>query len=281
MPDHLATTSKPFTPADALAGDQDAILSHLERSMPVRLIATLGTFTAAYVDEPISDAIARADESRFDYLPVQASASGAVVGLFKRREAHTGATGLVRDHMEPLGAGNLIAIDAPLLQFVMTADTNPCRLVLDDTEIRGLVTLSDIQRLPVRTALFGLFIHLELLLTDRLRRELGSDQSPFDRLPPKRAEKARDWWEKSRRNDLDADPFNALQFADKRTLAERIKLCGEPRKKIAKELGKIETRLRNPIAHGAGYGLSLSSAHKTIEASCLLWDWIQRLRQKI
>ena len=49
-------------------------------------------------------------------------------------------------------------------------------LVLDRSEIRGLVTLSDLQRLPVRTALFGLFIHLELALTEVLRTRLGSGE---------------------------------------------------------------------------------------------------------
>ena len=89
----------------------------------------------------------------------------------------------VRDVMQPMSSANLIAIEAPLLQFVLSADTNPCRLILDDTEIRGLVTLSDIQRLPVRTALFGQFIHLKLLLTEVLRREIGPDRSPFSSCP--------------------------------------------------------------------------------------------------
>src|SRR5262249_55324712 len=101
--------------------------------------------------EPVAKAISRADQHRFDYLPVRDSIEGPVVGLFARKSVGSDRTARVRDVMQPLSSANLIAIDAPLLQFVLSADTNPCRLILDDTEIRGLVTLSDIQRLPVRT----------------------------------------------------------------------------------------------------------------------------------
>jgi hypothetical protein len=56
---------------------------------------------------------------------------------------------------------------------VWTSNQQPRRLVLEGTEIRGIVTLSDIQKLPVRIALFSLFIHFELLLTEHLREEMS------------------------------------------------------------------------------------------------------------
>lgn len=61
-------SDNPFLrPAASLDGDQDAILSHLERSTPVRLMATIGAFTAADAAEPVAEAISRADQHRFDY----------------------------------------------------------------------------------------------------------------------------------------------------------------------------------------------------------------------
>ena len=41
-----------------------------------------------------------------------------------------------------------------LLDFVRTADEHSCRLVVDGGRVTGLVSLSDIQKLPVRAALF-------------------------------------------------------------------------------------------------------------------------------
>ena len=64
--------------------DDDAILDQLERSIPVRLIATLGEYTAAFADELAIDAENRATAHRFDFLPVRAAERGGVVGLFRR-----------------------------------------------------------------------------------------------------------------------------------------------------------------------------------------------------
>ena len=115
-----------FLPAASLDGDQDAILSHLERSTPVRLMATIGTFIAADATEPVAEAISRADRHRFDYLPVREGTEGPVVGLFARKGVGAGGAACVREVMQPLSSANLIAIDAPLLQFVLSADNNPC-----------------------------------------------------------------------------------------------------------------------------------------------------------
>jgi hypothetical protein len=271
--------SDEFRPAASLDGDQDAILSHLERSTPVRLMATIGAFVAADAAEPVAEAAGRADQHRFDYLPVREGADGPVVGLFARKGISPDGAVRVRDVMQPLSTANLIAIDAPLLQFVLSADTNPCRLILDDTKISGLVTLSDIQRLPVRTALFSLFIHLELLLTEVLRRRIGRDRPPFDLLPAKRAAEARERWERFRAGGLDHDPCSALMFADKKTIARKLKLGGISGERIEKELTQIEAKLRNPIAHGADYALTEAAALETVRVARLVKAWIDALRR--
>ena len=268
-----------FLPAGSLEGDLDDVLSHLERSTPVRLMATIGTFVGADAGEPVAAAISRADQHRFDYLPVREGAAGPVVGLFSRRSVAADGTTRVRDVMQPLSSANLMAIDAPLLQFVLSADTNPCRLILDEADIRGLVTLSDIQRLPVRTALFGLFIHLELLLTDLLRRTIGPTRSPFEFLSKKRAAEARERWETFKANSLDHDPYSALMFGDKKTIARQLKIGGLSSRQIDRELNSIETKVRNPIAHGADYALSEAAALETVRGARLMKTWIGRLRQ--
>ncbi len=56
--------------------------------------------------------------------------------------------------MEPLSDANLISADAGILTFVMSADQAHCRLVVDGDRIDAIVTLSDLQKLSVRPAVF-------------------------------------------------------------------------------------------------------------------------------
>jgi hypothetical protein len=96
----------------------------------------------------------------FDQVPLQAD--DKVVAVF------------VRGHgVEPVHSGMFMAADAPLLSFVQTADRQRFRLLLQDGEIVGLVTLSDLQRLPVYSLLFSVCVGVEALLVACIRRRCG------------------------------------------------------------------------------------------------------------
>jgi hypothetical protein len=182
--------------------------------------------------------------------------------------------------MEPLdGTTNLISADAPLIDFVVTADMCPCRLVLDRTDVRGLVTRSDLQRLPVRTLLFGLFIHLELLLTDALRRLVGPTVEPFDLLAKDQARRARGIWKKTFGSDMDRDFYSALFFSDKITIARKQHILGRSDDVIKRELGDIEQLIRHPIAHGKSFAMTPAEADALVRAARLLREWIGSLRE--
>ncbi len=259
--------------------DDDAILDQLERSIPVRLIATLGEYTAAFADELAIDAENRATAHRFDFLPVRATERGGVVGLFRRGAGRPSGPSTVRQVMQPLdGATNLISADAPLIDFVVTADTCPCRLVLDGTEIRGLVTRSDLQRLPVRTILFGLFIHLELLLTDVLKPLVGPNVEPFDLLEKEEARRARTIWNRAIGSGMDRDIYSSLFFSDKILIARKLHVLGKPDDETERELTEIERLIRHPIAHGKSFALTPAEADALVRATRLMRDWIDCLR---
>jgi hypothetical protein len=274
------STDTPFRPSASLDGDHDAMLASLERSAPVRLMATMKDVVVALADEPVAQAVRRADAQRFDFLPVREHRDGPIIGLFRRRDVQSPDAQQVSNVMQPLTGDILIGADAPLLDFVYAADTHPCRLVIDRRGIEGLVTLSDIQRLPVRTVLFGLFIHLEILLTDELRKQLGSDALPFGMLPSDRAKGAAKRWKKAEEADMDRDPFNALHFTDKRMLSVKCCLLGLEADLIEDQLRRIEGDLRTPLAHGKDFAMTEQSALKVVRASQLLRDWIGRIRAR-
>lgn len=242
----------------------------------------MGDLTAALTDEPVAHAMARAEAGRFDFLPVRAAPDGPVVGLFRRADALAKPGDLtVGATMEPLSGSNLIGADAPLLDFVFAADTAPCRLVLDRSEIRGLVTLSDLQRLPVRTALFGLFIHLELLLTEVLARDLGEGEALYDRLSEDRAQEARKRWASMKASNMDRHPAEALSFGDKKAIGKQVKVMGLSGKRIYRDLEVIEKDLRDPIAHGLAIAAHPDQAVRVVQAARLVRDWIALCRSAL
>ena len=71
--------------------------------------------------------------------------------------------------MSSLDQSILIASDSGVLRYIEEAEASPCRLVLRHTQIAGIVTIADLQKLAVRPALFVLVTHLELLMAAAIR----------------------------------------------------------------------------------------------------------------
>ena len=70
---------------------------------------------------------------------------------------------------------NLVGSDASILKFLATAVEHPTRLVVADTEVVGLVCLSDVQKLPVRAALFSVLTALEMAMAKRIEETWPDD----------------------------------------------------------------------------------------------------------
>jgi hypothetical protein len=90
-----------------------------------------------------------------------------IIGLLKKRECPEGAKGAVRVHMQPLGEKTLVSADTPLLEFIQ--DDSLDRIVIGGTKIYGLVTRSDLLKLPVSLLGFALTMHAETLMLNIIR----------------------------------------------------------------------------------------------------------------
>ena len=75
---------------------------------------------------------------------------------------------LVGDICEPLSQQNCLRGDSPLIDYLLTADERPFRLVQLTGNTLGTVDVEDLQKLPVRILLFIKFSHLETLLARQL-----------------------------------------------------------------------------------------------------------------
>ena len=72
---------------------------------------------------------------------------------------------------EPLSEENSLRGDSPLIDYILTADTRPFRLVEMPGNKIGTVDVEDLQKVPVRILLFMHFIQLEDMLVRRLSEE--------------------------------------------------------------------------------------------------------------
>ena len=150
------------------------IFEAVHTGLTVQLIATpRAQLMTCKADEAASLVLQRNTE-RYDHLPVLDLAAGEerIVGLFNASIFFKAPIpdDQVRNHMLPLAEEYLIGADASILDFVIDADSKPCRLVLAGARIAGLISLSDLQRLPVRAALFVLITGFEIAMTEAIRR---------------------------------------------------------------------------------------------------------------
>ena len=77
----------------------------------------------------------------------------------------------VEEIFEPLSEENSLRGDSPLIDYILTADTHPFRLVEMPESKLGTVDVEDLQKVPVRILLFMHFIQLEDMLVRRLSEE--------------------------------------------------------------------------------------------------------------
>ena len=98
----------------------------------------------------------------FDQFPVKQG--DATVGILLRQGEHDGKT--VREAMQPLREGLIVSADMPIADLIPQLRESHYRLVLRGGCIDGLVTQSDLLKLPVRLVVFALITHLEQIMTD-------------------------------------------------------------------------------------------------------------------
>jgi len=177
--------------------------------------------------------------------------------------------------MRPLSDSMLISADAPLSEFLKICQNDYFRLVVDRTHVAGIVTVSDLQKLPVRLHVFTRIAHLEMLMAEIIRhRSLGDDGSWTQYLIPwkiARAEKHRAAYE---RGDLNLPLIEYTDFGDK------VKaMCGlsEELAPAQPDLEAVE-KLRHEIMHTRPVDESERGVATFLERLSLTDKWINRLQ---
>jgi hypothetical protein len=131
--------------------------------------------------------------------------------------------------------------------------------VLAGPSISGLVSLSDLQRLPVRAALFALITGFEITMAEAVRRMFPANADWMRLLSEPRQSKIDEEIQKSKEADAFVDPLLFTQFADKRTIITKMCQIGESKSALEDRWKQIEN-LRDKVAHANEYAATPEQA---------------------
>lgn len=239
----------------------------LHWGLTVSLIATPRIQLKECRPEESIATVQRRNKEGYDFLPVVEgdAEDPTIVGLFhaKRYQARPPVSGIVRDNMDKLSDANLIGANASILDFLSEVSSRPFRLLVSGKRIDGLVSWSDLQKLPVRVALFGLITGLEIVMSAAIRSEYPTDDGWQFRLSCGRRKKVRKEIEKSHENDSDVDALLFTQISDKGTILRKSKSwdLGESGGKLEEHFSRIRD-LRDKLAHANDYATTLDDANE-------------------
>lgn len=188
-----------------------------------------------------------------DYDLVGIRRDGIVCGYGKRDELAGG--GACGDHLRTFTFDDLVADTDPLQRAIESlAINNQCFVTVLD-RVGAIVSLSDLEKPPMRMYLFGMITIAEMLVT-RMIADYFPDGSWREHLTEGRLRKAEELQRERLRRNQRVDLLDCLQISDKGHLALKIPWYVERQRSLGmtsrnaalKALKEIEM-LRNNLAH--------------------------------
>lgn len=240
----------------------------LERDLTVRLIAA-APLACCSPDAVVEHVLAESILTGFDRIPVRDGEQ--VVGVLLREELDAGTT--AREAMTPLSDSLLISADAPVSTVIELLVAGSYRLMVDGGHITGIVTRSDLLKLPVRTYAFTLITHLEMVMARVVHSRWGDGEGWLNVLSPGRRRKVRQKQEDLARSDDDLPLLELTDFCDKRDLTRKaLRLT----RMFTREMGQIED-LRDKLAHAGDYARDGSGLQEFVTRLRLAEEWTHYL----
>lgn len=236
-------------------GDVDLdVLEKVQRSLTVGMIMTpRADLMTCHQKETIASVMAR-NLMDYSYLPVIDS-EDRYLGLFNagqyfKKERPKKPIG---DNFERFSEDLVIGADASIFEFVMQADERPTRLVVSGHKVAGLISISDLQQLPVRAALFTLITALEIAMAKRIEAEWPDDDEAWKSLlSAPRRESVEQKIAEARKADSFVNEIALTQLCDKATVVCKARLIAGSRKELKTQFSDVED-LRNNLAHANYY----------------------------
>jgi len=256
--------------ADPLGLAPIETLRAIESQLPISLLATRD-LVCCHPDDLVADIVAGRGDNTFSFLPVR---NTSIVGVLPL--ATNAGKARVREVMRPLDDSMLMASDASMLHFIEEADRTQFVFTVDDRRIAGIATLSDLQKLAARPAIFLRVTMLEMMLAEWIRTGAGENRWLRFLDSDNRQKVKRDYRQLRSANSA-IDLISVTSFHQKIEIVAALHRGGsfdrEPLDNIRK--------MRNALAHaheiGADSVLASSIAQNMREASRLIRQFHQEI----
>lgn len=271
-----------MTTAEDIFGDFKEMMAGLEKGLQVIHITTpTAQLLCCQHNDDIAAVFTRPDILQFDQIPVKKGET--IIGLLNRRKYVTGTTGRAKDQMSPLGEDILVSADTPLLVFIKDKNNTLDRLVIRGTQIYGLVTRSDLLKLPVYLLGFALVTHIESQMLDMIRLTKIDQETWIKWVPSKNREHLGKKYNELRKEKSDPDMLDLTFFLDKLCILQQLSYRRKyasflPEKNFIDQLPELK-ELRNMVDHGDNHSDDNNSLQIFINRLCLADEWIAGIKK--
>jgi hypothetical protein len=213
----------------------------IRSQVPVRLIATLRANLQCRPQSRSGEIESDPELADFDQVPLTDDAGRHIEAIFVR------GMGIV-----PLREDMFMASNASLLSFLESVDRQRFRLLVDHDDVAGLVTLSDIQKLPVYAVLFSLVIAIEMLLLEWIRKTCrGDDAAWLAHLTRTQRGIIEGHWKKAVEKNVAIDRLSCASFGQEITAAAGLGLFRDAND-WADKVQALE-ELRHQVCHAVAF----------------------------
>jgi hypothetical protein len=208
------------------------------------------------------------EKKRFDLVGVRRS--GLVEGYVRHEDLTSGVCG---DHFRPFTPDDdLVPDTANLIDVVKSLAINQQCFVTILDHVGAIVTLTDLEKPPMRMFLFGMITIIEMTMTEILRQRYPDD-SWQEFISEQRLEVAKKLQEERNRRGQQVELIDCLQFGDKGwiiTYDEQLReaLGHKSRRETRNAIKEFET-LRNNLAHTQEI---IPSGWQRIVIACSRWE---------
>jgi hypothetical protein len=210
---------------------------------------------------PVAEVVELMDQRAFDVVGVRRE--GVVVGYVERDDLGRATCG---ERVRPIQPS--ISDAASLADVVLGLVDSPRLFVQVLGAVGGIITVSDLQKPPVRMWLFGMISLLEMRMTRLIELKCQGD-SWSQYLSESRLQKAKDLLEERKRRNQSLDLIDCLQISDKGQIIARHeelrKITRMQSRRQTEQLIRMLESLRNNLAHSQDI---ISCDWETIVALC-------------
>jgi CBS domain-containing protein len=216
----------------------------LEKAFSVKHIATF-SLTTVTMEDPATPVLQAYPV--FDQFPVEVD--GKVVGVLERKPGI--GRKQVKDVIRWLDDSLLIAAEEPLVNFIrLIADPPYYRLVLQGSKITGIVTRSDLIKLPVRLLIFARLTYLEMIMAEIINTRCPDEADWMALLSEHRRLAVMKEQHRHQRDKSDLPLLEMTSILDKGDIVQKLLGLDDSFPHDLDEMRK----LRNKVAHGSQFG---------------------------